>query len=63
MNSWLETVLRCPITGASLTRDGDSYVSTGSPTYRYRIEANVPNLLPGEAELVSGTDLRKPADD
>lgn len=56
MNNWLDSVLRCPKTGAELVKEGNSYVSTGTPAYRYRIEDGVPILLPQEAELVEDSD-------
>lgn len=56
MSKWLDSVLQCPITGAPLEADGDSYVSTGNPAYRYPITNGVPLLLPDRAELVKDSD-------
>lgn len=53
MSSWLDEVLVCPLTKAPLVAEGDYYISTGTPVYRYPIREGVPLLLPNEAEEVT----------
>lgn len=50
MSEWIEQALRCPKTGTPLSRQGDYYVSSSTPAWKYRIEKDVPILLPTEAE-------------
>ncbi|GAA1808042.1 Trm112 family protein [Nesterenkonia flava] len=42
------TILRCPVTGSPLRREGDELIATADESRRYRIEHGVPNLLPEE---------------
>ncbi|MEZ7898132.1 MAG: hypothetical protein QMB98_04900 [Flaviflexus sp.] len=53
MSDWFEEALRCPKTGTPLKREGDYYISTSAPAWKYRIENGVPILLPTEAEEVA----------
>ncbi|WP_182353723.1 Trm112 family protein [Flaviflexus huanghaiensis] len=52
MTDWIRSALRCPKTGTELRREGDWYISSSTPAWRYRIENEVPILLPTEAEEV-----------
>ena len=47
----LLAVLRCPVTRTPLVQDGDELVSTGTGpdgVLRYRLEEDIPVLLPQE---------------
>ncbi|MGO1401076.1 MAG: hypothetical protein ACTHUY_01605 [Flaviflexus sp.] len=50
MTDWIDNALICPKTGTPLKREGNYYVSQSTPAWKYRIENDVPILLPTEAE-------------
>ncbi|MCB1182421.1 Trm112 family protein [bacterium] len=57
-------ILACPTCRGPVTPDaGHAWLTCGACGVRYRVEGNIPIMLPDEAEKIGGTDAAAPAAD